>query len=90
MMIWKWLLAQMILDAYPIREHFITFNETHIPDDDNVGIVGVKKKKIIKGSGTVLTLKVLFIELKRCCQSMFFTMKNIYLFTKKKGIVVSN
>ncbi len=48
MMIWKWPLVQMTLDEYPLREHLITFNETHILDDDDVGVVGVKKKKIHK------------------------------------------
>ncbi len=37
MTIWKWLLVQTILDGYPLKEHFITFNETHIPDGDDVG-----------------------------------------------------
>jgi hypothetical protein len=44
MTIWKWLLAQTILDGYPLIEHLITFNETHILDVDDVGVVGVKKK----------------------------------------------
>jgi len=43
MMIWKWLLVQIILDGYPLKEHLIAFNETHIPYDD-ARIVGVKKK----------------------------------------------
>ncbi len=43
--IWKWLLVQTILDQYPLIEHLITFNETHIPDVDDVGVVGVKKEK---------------------------------------------
>jgi hypothetical protein len=45
MTIWKWPLAQMILDGYTLKEHFITFNETHIPNVDDVGAIGVKKKK---------------------------------------------
>ncbi len=32
MTIWKWLLAQIILDGYPLIEHSISFNETHIPN----------------------------------------------------------
>jgi hypothetical protein len=32
----------------PLREHLIVFNETHIPNDEDVGVVGVKKKKIHK------------------------------------------
>ncbi len=45
MTIWKWLLAQIILDGYPFIEHLISFNETHIPNVDDVAAVGVKKKK---------------------------------------------
>jgi hypothetical protein len=45
MIIWKWPLAQMILDGYSLKEHFITFNETHIPNVDDVRAIGVKKKK---------------------------------------------
>jgi hypothetical protein len=44
--IWKWPLAQMILDGYPLKEHLIVLNETHIPNDEDMGVVGVKKKKI--------------------------------------------
>jgi hypothetical protein len=60
----------MILDWYPLREHLIAFNETHIPDDDDAKVVGVKENKIlfIRKSEAVLTLKVLFLEWKRCCQ----------------------
>ncbi len=28
----------------PLKEHFIIFNETHIPNDEDVGVIGVKKK----------------------------------------------
>ncbi len=42
-MIWKWSLAQMIFDEYPLREHLIAMNEIHIPDDDNEGTIGLKK-----------------------------------------------
>jgi hypothetical protein len=45
MIIWKWLLAQTILDGYTFIEHLISFNETHIPNVDDVEVVGVKKKK---------------------------------------------
>jgi len=45
MTLMKWLLGQTILDGYPFKEYFITFNETHILDVDDVGVVGVKKKK---------------------------------------------
>jgi hypothetical protein len=42
---WKWSLVKIILDGYPLIKHFIAFNETHIPDVDDVGVVGVNKKK---------------------------------------------
>jgi hypothetical protein len=45
MTIWKWPLVQMNLDGYSLRKHFIAFNETHIPNVDDVGTIGVKKKK---------------------------------------------
>jgi hypothetical protein len=45
--LWKWLLGQTIRDGYPFKEHLITFNETHILDVDDVGAIGVKKKKFI-------------------------------------------
>jgi hypothetical protein len=43
MKIWKWPLTHTILDKYPLREHLITFNETCILDNDDVGVVNVKK-----------------------------------------------
>jgi hypothetical protein len=39
MTIWKWPLAQIILDGYPFIEHLISFNETYIPDVGDVGVV---------------------------------------------------
>jgi hypothetical protein len=51
-----------------LKEHLIVFNEPHILDDDDVGAVGVKEKNLfIRGNIAVLALKVLFLELKRCC-----------------------
>jgi hypothetical protein len=41
----KWPLDQKILYGYPLKEHLIVFNETHIPYVDDVGIIGVKKQK---------------------------------------------
>jgi hypothetical protein len=38
------LLAQTILDKYPLRKHLTAFNETHILEDEDVRVVGVKKK----------------------------------------------
>jgi len=46
MTIWKWLLVQNILNGYPLKEHLIVFNEPHIPNVDDVRIIGVNKKKI--------------------------------------------
>jgi hypothetical protein len=43
MIIWKCTLLQTILDKYPLRKHFIVFNETHTLDDEDVGVVSVKK-----------------------------------------------
>ncbi len=45
MTIWKWPLAQTILNGYSLKEHFIAFNETYIPYVDDVGAVGMKKNK---------------------------------------------
>jgi len=39
--IWKWLLVQINFDGYPLIQHLISFNETHIPDVDDVEAVGV-------------------------------------------------
>jgi len=41
MTIWKWLLVQRILDGYPLIKHLISFNETHMLDVDDLGVVGV-------------------------------------------------
>ncbi len=67
---WKWSLVKIILDGYPLIEHLVAFNETHISNVDDVGVVGVKKKKIpfIKGREVQLILKVPFLELRKCCQ----------------------
>jgi hypothetical protein len=43
----KWPSAQKILDGYPFIKHLIAFHETHIPNVDDVGAIGVKKKKIL-------------------------------------------
>jgi hypothetical protein len=44
MTIWKWLLVQTILDGYPLKNHLMAFNETHIRDVDDVRVISVKKK----------------------------------------------
>jgi hypothetical protein len=28
----------------PLKDYFIIFNETHIPNDEDLGVIGVKKK----------------------------------------------
>jgi hypothetical protein len=40
--IWKWSFDQTILDKYRLRKHLIA---THILHHDDVGTIGVKKKK---------------------------------------------
>jgi hypothetical protein len=35
------MLPQTIIDGYPLIEHLISFNETHIPNVDDVGAVSV-------------------------------------------------
>jgi hypothetical protein len=47
MTIWKWPLAQTILDGYSFIKHLIAFNETHIAYVDDVGTIGVKKNKLV-------------------------------------------
>jgi hypothetical protein len=75
MTIWKWPLAQTILDGYPFIKHFIAFNETHISDVDDVGVVGVKKKKCsfhkrkrsaIDFKGSVSRIEKMLIEESMC------------------------
>jgi len=45
MTICQWPLAQIILDGYPLIEHLIAFDDTHIPNVDDMGEIGVKKTK---------------------------------------------
>jgi hypothetical protein len=41
-------LAQTIFYGYlSLRKHVMAFNETHIPNVDDVGVVGVKEKKFL-------------------------------------------
>jgi hypothetical protein len=47
MTFWKWPLVQTILNGYTFINHLISFNETHIPNVDDVGVIGVKKKKFL-------------------------------------------
>ncbi len=44
MTIWKWSLAQTIVDGYSFRQLLISYNETSIPIVDEEGEIGVRKK----------------------------------------------
>ncbi len=44
MTIWRWPLARTILDGYSLREHLVKYSKGLVVDDDEVGIIGVKKK----------------------------------------------
>jgi hypothetical protein len=44
MTIWKWPLFQTIFHGYLVREHLLMYNESHISDIDDGGVIGVKKK----------------------------------------------
>jgi hypothetical protein len=41
MMIWKWPLVQMILNGYPLRQLFMSYNENNIPIIDEEEEIGV-------------------------------------------------
>jgi hypothetical protein len=45
MTIWKWLLAQTIVDAYSLKPLFISYNECNIPTIDEEGEIGIRKKQ---------------------------------------------
>ncbi len=44
MTIWKWLLAQIIMDKYSLKQLFITYNGSNIPTINEEGEIGVRKK----------------------------------------------
>jgi hypothetical protein len=44
MTIWKWSLAQTIVDGYSFRQLLISYNETSILIVDEEGEIGVRKK----------------------------------------------
>jgi hypothetical protein len=45
MMIWRWPLARTILDGYFLQKHLVKYSEGLVADDDEVGIIDMKKKK---------------------------------------------
>jgi hypothetical protein len=45
MIIWKWSLAQTIVDGYSWRQLFISYNENNNPIVDDEGKNGVKKRQ---------------------------------------------
>jgi hypothetical protein len=45
MTIWKWLLAQTIVDGYSLRQLLVSYNESKIPIVDEKGEIGVRKKQ---------------------------------------------
>jgi hypothetical protein len=56
-------------DGYTFIEHIISFNETHIPNVDDVGVVGVKKKKSFhKRKRNVVDYEGSIFRMRKCCQ----------------------
>jgi len=47
MTIWKWSLAQTIVDGYSLRQLLIYYDENNIPTIDEKGKIGVRKKQYI-------------------------------------------
>jgi hypothetical protein len=45
MIIWKWSLAQTILNGYSLRQLLIFYDEGHIPIVDEEEEIGVRKKQ---------------------------------------------
>jgi hypothetical protein len=45
MMIWKWPLSQIILDACSLRKHLVKYSEGVVPNVDEVGVIGVRKNQ---------------------------------------------
>jgi hypothetical protein len=44
MTIWKWLLFQTTFNGYPLRQLFISYDESCTPIVDEEGTIGVRKK----------------------------------------------
>jgi hypothetical protein len=45
MTIWKWPLAQTIMDGYSLKQFLISYDENNIPTIDEEGEIGVRKKQ---------------------------------------------
>jgi hypothetical protein len=45
MTIWKWPLAQTIVDGYSLRQLLVSCDESKIPTIDEEGEIGVRKKQ---------------------------------------------
>jgi hypothetical protein len=45
MTIWKWSLAQTIVDKYSLKQLFISYDESNIPTINEEGGIGVRKKQ---------------------------------------------
>jgi len=45
MMILKWPLSQTIIDGYSLRKHLVKYSECFVLDINEVGVIGVRKKK---------------------------------------------
>jgi hypothetical protein len=45
MIIWKWLLAQTIVDGYSLKQLLEFYDENNIPIIDEEGEIGVRKKQ---------------------------------------------
>ncbi len=45
MKIWRWSLAQTIVDGYSLKQLLVSYNESNIPTIDEGGEIGVGKKQ---------------------------------------------
>ncbi len=52
MIIWKWSLAQTIVDGHSRKQLFISYNENNNPIVDDEGKIGVKKNNILSKRGS--------------------------------------
>jgi hypothetical protein len=68
MMIWRWPLARTILDGYFLQKHLVKYSEGLVANDDEVGVIDMKKKKKITRKNKVhVTLKVQLLRWTRFC-----------------------
>ncbi len=60
MMILKWPLSQTIIDGYSLRKHLVKYSECFVLDINEVGVIGVRKKKklFIRRNEVHVTFKV--------------------------------